>query len=164
MNTKELKKEASQLKDKISRLEDELNNLKAAKDEIQNKLDFKNNIKKNYKLNDVPDRIEYDYQKIVEEMINYLKDINDYEKILEYLGFLMNRYSTNYGADPIKLYNCPECGASNVLYVGDYGFDEYDRKYAVTCGHCDFIGPESNDYGEVWVNFKDWLYKKGYLK
>ena len=164
MNATELKKEASQLKDKISRLEDELNNLKATQNKIQNKLDFKNNIKKNYKLNVVPDRIEYNYEQIVEEMIHYLKDKHDYKTILEYLEFLMNRYSINYGADPTKLYNCPECGESNVLYVGDYGFDEYDKKYAVTCSNCDFVGPKINDYGEVWCDFEHWLYKKGYLK
>ena len=55
-------------------------------------------------------------------------------------------------------------GSTKYLKIGEYGFDEYDRKYAVTCSNCDFVGSKISDYGEAWREFKDWLYKKGYLK
>lgn len=66
--------------------------------------------------------------------------------------------------DRAKIWNCPQCGESNVLYIGEYGFDEFNREHAVTCSQCDFIGPRISDYGEAWCEFEDWLRKKGYLK
>lgn len=67
-------------------------------------------------------------------------------------------------ADPAKIWNCPKCGESDVLYIGNYGTDEFHMKYAVTCDSCDFVGPNSNDYGEAWTEFEYWLKKKRYLK
>ena len=65
--------------------------------------------------------------------------------------------------DNRKVYTCPVCGKSDTLYIGDYGFDEFDREYAVTCSQCDFIGPMISDYGEAWVVFKQWLRDENYI-
>ena len=163
MNRKELETSKSELLDKISTLKSKLDDATKEYDRVNNELERKADIKKNYKLNDVSSRIEYDYELIFKNLVKFLEQSND-QVILDHINYLMKRYQTNYGPDPTKLYVCPECGKSDVLYIGEYGFDEYDREYAVTCSNCDFVGPKISDYGEAWCEFKDWLYKKGYLK
>lgn len=99
-------------------------------------------------LTDIVSKEDETFKKYIDDCINKARNKNSYE----------------IPVDPSRIWNCPNCGESNVLYIGDYGFNEFDREYAVTCSQCDFVGPRISDYGEAWCEFRDWLRKKGYLK
>lgn len=158
---KELKASKEQLLAQLKECNDKLDAIKAQRRR-------KAEIKRTYKPNHIEPRYEVywrGYAITLETYINKLAEgSSNYKEILEFLNHAKNANSYKIAVDPAKVWNCPNCGESNCLYIGDYGFDEYDRKYAVTCSQCDFIGPEISDYGEVWCEFEDWLRKKGYLK
>lgn len=124
----------------------------------------KKEIKNKYKLNEAPDRIEYNYEKLYKalkhEVENHCNELID-ENFIETIE---KEFSINYGPDEQLVYNCPECGQSKCLYIGNYG-DTYREEYQITCDNCGFICPKvSKDYGETWVIFDGWLHTKGYLK
>ena len=158
---KQLKFTRDQLLAELKECNDKLDAIKAQKDKQAE-------IKRNYHMNYVEPKYEIDwkgYATTLETAIDKLaQGLPNYEEIREQLTLMKNASSFKVPVDPSKLWNCPKCGESNVLYIGDYGFDEFDREYAVTCSQCDFIGPRLSDYGEAWCEFKDWLRKKGYLK
>lgn len=156
LNQKELKTQIEEKEEELQKLNLELAKLK---EEQQRKKD----IKDNYKLNDVPDRIEYRYEQLYKtlkhEVLNHCNELID----KDFIDNIENRYSTNYGKDPNLLYNCPECGASGSLYIGDYG-DFGNQMFSVTCSECSFRVPHyTSDYGEAWGEFKEWLVKNKYL-
>lgn len=140
-----------------------LKELNSELDSIKKEEQRKREIKKNYKLNDVPDRIEYNYEKLYntlkQEVLTHCNDLIDED----FIDTIENKYSINYGKDPSLLYNCPECGESGSLYIGDYGaFGKY--VFSVTCSQCSFRVPHYTcDYGEAWYEFKEWLEKNKYL-
>lgn len=152
------------LKTQIKEKEEQLQKLNLELNKLKEEQQRKKEIKDNYKLNDVPDRIEYNYQELYkalkQEVKNHCGELIDGSFIEE----IEKRFSINYGPKPESLYNCPKCGNSNCLYVGEYSFNSIGRKYAVTCSHCDFVGSMISDYGEAWGEFRCWLQKKGYLK
>lgn len=158
---KQLKFTRDQLLAELKECNDKLDAIKAQKDKQAE-------IKRNYHMNYVEPKYEIDwkgYATTLETAIDKLaQGLPNYKEIREQLTLMKNANSFKVPVDPSKLWNCPKCGESNVLYIGDYGFDEFDREYAVTCSQCDFIGPRLSDYGEAWCEFKDWLRKKGYLK
>lgn len=158
---KQLKSTRDQLLAELKECNDRLDAIKAQKDKQAE-------IKRNYHMNYVEPKYEIDwkgYAATLETAIDKLaQGLPNYKEIREQLTLMKNANSFKVPVDPSKLWNCPKCGESNVLYIGDYGFDEFDREYAVTCSQCDFIGPRLSDYGEAWCEFKDWLRKKGYLK
>ena len=158
---KQLKSTRDQLLAELKECNDRLDAIKAQKDKQAE-------IKRNYHMNYVEPKYEIDwkgYATTLETAIDKLaQGLPNYKEIREQLTLMKNANSFKVPVDPSKLWNCPKCGESNVLYIGDYGFDEFDREYAVTCSQCDFIGPRLSDYGEAWCEFKDWLRKKGYLK
>lgn len=158
---KQLKFTRDQLLAELKECNDRLDAIKAQKDKQAE-------IKRNYHMNYVEPEYEIDwkgYATTLETAIDKLAQrLPNYKDIREQLTGMKNANSFKVPIDPSKLWNCPKCGESNVLYIGDYGFNEFDREYAVTCSQCDFIGPKISDYGEAWCEFKDWLRKKGYLK
>lgn len=158
---KELKASRDQL---LAQLKDCDDKLDAIKSERRRKAE----IKRTYQPNYIEPQYEVDwkgYAATLETTIDKLaKELPNYKEIREFLTQAINASSYKVSVDPAKVWNCPNCGESNCLYIGDYGFDEFDRKYAVTCSNCDFIGPKIGDYGEAWCEFEDWLRKKGYLK
>ena len=158
---KQLKSIRDRLLAQLKECDDELDAIKAQKDKEAE-------IKRNYHMNYVEPEYKIDwkgYATALETAIYKLaQGLPNYKEIREQLTLMKNANSFKVPVDPSKLWNCPHCGESNVLYIGDYGFNEFDRKYAVTCSHCDFTGPKLNDYGEAWTEFEYWLRKKGYLK
>lgn len=158
---KQLRSTKDQLLAELKECNDKLDAIKAQKDKEAE-------IKRTYQMNYVEPKYEVDwkgYATTLETAIDKLaQGLPNYKEIQEQLTGMKNANSFKIPVDPSKLWNCPKCGESNVLYIGDYGFDEFDREYAVTCSQCDFIGPKISDYGEAWCEFKDWLRKKGYLK
>lgn len=158
---KRLKSTRDQLLAELKECNDKLDAIKAQKHKQAE-------IKRTYQMNYVEPKYEVDwkgYATTLETSIDKLaQGLPNYKEIQEQLTLMKNANSFKVPVDPSKLWNCPKCGESNVLYVGDYGFNEFDREYAVTCSQCDFVGPRISDYGEAWCEFKDWLRKKGYLK
>lgn len=158
---KQLKFTRDQLLAQLKECDDKLDAIKAQKDKEAE-------IKRTYQMNYVEPEYEIDwkgYATALETAIDKLaQGLPNYKEIREQLTVMKNANSFKVPVDPSKLWNCPKCGESNVLYIGDYGVDEFDREYAVTCSQCDFIAPMISDYGEAWCEFKDWLRKKGYLK
>lgn len=158
---KRLKSTRDQLLAELKECDDKLDAIKAERNR-------KAEIKRNYLMNYVEPKYEVDwkgYATTLETAIDKLAQVlPNYKEIREQLTLMKNANSFKIPVDPSKLWNCPKCGESNVLYIGDYGFNEFDREYAVTCSQCDFVGPRISDYGEAWCEFKDWLRKKGYLK
>ena len=158
---KRLKSTRDQLLAELKECNDKLDAIKAQKHKQAE-------IKRTYQMNYVEPKHEVDwkgYATTLETAIDKLaQGLPNYKEIQEQLTLMKNANSFKVPVDPSKLWNCPKCGESNVLYVGDYGFNEFDREYAVTCSQCDFVGPRISDYGEAWCEFKDWLRKKGYLK
>lgn len=157
MRTKE------ELQSLIEEQEKKLKELNSELDVVKKEEQRKRELKKNYKLNDVPDRIEYDYKKLYEafkhEVENRCNELID-EQFIE---IIEKGVSINYGKDPSLLYNCPECGASGSLYIGDYGDFNKDM-FSVTCSQCSFSVPHyTSDYDEAWCEFKEWLVKNKYL-
>ena len=152
-----------ELQSLIEEQEKKLKELNSELDAVKKKEQRKRELKKNYKLNDVPDRIEYDYKKLYEalkhEVENHCNELID-EQFIETIE---KEFSINYGKDPSLLYNCPECGASCSLYIDDYGDFNKDM-FSVTCSQCGFRVPHYiSDYGEAWCEFKEWLVKNKYL-
>ncbi len=159
---KDLKQRQHELALELDDVNDKLNQIK----EVQK---FRRQIKANYRKNEVP--IEY--------KIDYKQACLKFEQIIRDLGSINRSASTVFNRcideiysecreplpiDNSKIYNCPECGESNCLYIGSYGDDDYHMQYAVTCSHCDFVGPKISDYGEAWCEFESYLIKKGYIK
>lgn len=152
-----------ELQSLIEEQEKKLKELNSELDNIKKEEQRKRELKKNYKLNDVPDRIEYNYEQLYKtlkhEVLNHCDELID----KDFIDNIENRYSINYGKDPKLLYNCPECGANGSLYIGDYG-DFNEDMFSVTCSQCSFQVPHYiSDYGEAWVEFKEWLVKNKYL-
>ena len=158
---KRLKSTRDQLLAELKECNDKLDAIKAQKVKEAE-------IKRNYHMNYVEPKYEVDwkgYATTLETAIDKLaQGLPSYKEIREQLTLMKNANSYKVPVAPSKLWNCPKCGESNVLYIGDYGFNEFDREYAVTCSQCGFVGPRISDYGEAWCEFKDWLRKKGYLK
>lgn len=158
---KQLRSTKDQLLAELKECNDRLNAIKAQRNK-------ETEIKRNYHMNYIEPKYEVDwkgYATTLETSIDKLaQGLPNYREIREQLTIMKNANSYKVPIDPSKLWNCPKCGESNVLYIGDYGFDEFDREYAVTCSQCDFIGPSVSDYGEAWCEFEAWLRKKGYLK
>lgn len=152
-----------ELQSLIEEQEKKLKELSSELDAVKKKEQRKKELKKNYKLNDVPERIEYNYKKLYEalkhEVENHCNELID-EQFIETIE---KEFSINYGKDPSLLYNCPECGASCSLYIGDYG-DFNKNMFSVTCSQCGFRVPHYiSDYEEAWYEFKEWLVKNKYL-
>lgn len=152
-----------ELQSLIEEQEKKLKELNSELDAVKKEEQIKRELKKNYKLNDVPDRIEYNYEQLYNalkhEVLNHCDELID----KDFIDNIENRYSINYGKDPKLLYNCPECGASGSLYIGDYGDFSKDR-LSVTCSQCSFRVPHYiSDYGEAWCEFKEWLVENKYL-
>ena len=158
---KRLKSTRDQLLAELKECNDKLDAIKAQKHKQAE-------IKRTYQMNYVEPKYEVDwkgYATTLETAIDKLaQGLPNYKEIQEQLTLMKNANSFKVPVDPSKLWNCPKCGESNVLYVGDYGFNEFDREHAVTCSQCDFVGPSISDYGEAWCEFEAWLRKKGYLK
>lgn len=160
---KQLRSTKDQLLAELKECNDKLNAIKAQRNK-------ETGIKRTYRPNQVEPEYTVDWKGYAEALEKCLWSITcDANQLLSlqinnYISEakIANRYKVP--VDPSKLWNCPKCGESNVLYIGDYGFDEFDREYAVTCSQCDFIGPRISDYGEAWCEFEAWLRKKGYLK
>lgn len=134
-----------QMRAQIVQKEEELKHLYAQEKQMQEDREKARRIKARYTLNDVPDRIEYNWEKLYKSLKEMLTPVCLDEA---FLCSMEKQYSTNYGPDPVKKYPCPKCGESNVLYVGDYS--EYMKeKYAITCSNCEFQGPMIEDYGEA---------------
>lgn len=160
---KELKANREQLLVQLKECDDKLDAIKA---ERRRKAEIKRTYKPNYIEPEYEVRWE-DYAKALERLLIELEiyvDESLQTRIDENMVTARKLNSFKVPIDPSRIWNCPNCGESSCLFVGDYGFDEYDRKYAVTCSQCDFIGPRISDYGEAWCEFEDWLRKKGYLK
>lgn len=157
MTKKELQFSIKQQQEKLKELTEQL--LIVEEDERRKK-----EIKDNYKLNEAPDRIEYNYKKLYEalkhELENHCNELID-EQFIETIE---KEFSINYGPKPELVYPCPKCGKNNSLYIGEYSDDGYEEVYAITCNNCNFTGPNISDYGEAWVIFDEWLHTKGYLK
>lgn len=158
---KQLKSTRDQLLAQLKECNDRLDAIKAQKDKQAE-------IKRNYHMNYVEPKYEIDwkgYATTLEIAIDKLaQELPNYKEIRKQLTVMKNANSFEVPVDPSKLWNCPKCGESNALYVGDFGEDVWHPNYAVTCSQCDFIGPKISDYGEAWCEFEDWLKKKGYLK
>lgn len=158
---KQLRSTRDQLLAQLKECDDKLDVIKAQKDKEAE-------IKRNYHMNYVEPKYEVDwkgYATTLETTIDKLaQGLPNYKEIREQLTVMKNANSFKVPVDPSKLWNCPKCGESNVLYIGDFGKDAWHPNYAVTCSQCDFIGPRISDYGEAWCEFEDWLRKKGYLK
>lgn len=165
-----MNKEEKQLKSTRDQLLAELKECNDRLDAIKAQRTKETEIKRTYRPNQVEPEYAVDWKGYAEALEKCLWSITcDTNQLLSlqinnYISEakIANRYKVP--VDPSKLWNCPKCGESNVLYIGDYGFNEFDREYAVTCSQCDFVGPRISDYGEAWCEFKDWLRKKGYLK
>lgn len=158
---KQLTSTRDQLLAQLKECDDKLDVIKAQKDKEAE-------IKRNYHMNYIEPKYEVDwkgYATTLETAIDKLaQGLPNYREIRKQLTIMKNANSYKVPVDPSKLWNCPKCGESNVLYVGDFGKDAWHPNYAVTCSQCDFIGPRISDYGEAWCEFEDWLRKKGYLK
>ena len=158
---KRLKSTRDQLLAQLKECDDKLDAIKAQKDKEAE-------IKRNYHMNYVEPEYNIDwkgYATTLETAIDKLaQGLPNYKEIREQLTLMKNANSFKVPVDPSKLWNCPKCGESNALFIGNYGTGKFDTKYAVTCSQCEFIAPRTSDYGEAWWEFKDWLRKKGYLK
>ena len=159
---KNLNKSQAELKRDIQEHEAKLKQLNAELEEMKAEEDFRKQLKANYKPNDVPSAIEYNYQAIYEAIKKMFQ--THYHITKSEFETVVKANSWTRRPDPAKVYNCPECGGNDCLYIGEYDPDYSCRRYAITCSFCDFVGPKSSDFGEAWYNFEDWLRKKGYLK
>lgn len=155
-------KSQSKLKRDIQENEAKLKQLSAELEEMKAEAAFLEQLKANYKLNDVPSDIEYDYQAIYKAIKKMFQ--THYHITKSEFEAIEKDNSWTRRPDPTKVYNCPECGGDNCLYIRDYGPGYSCRRYAITCSFCDFVGPKSSDYVEAWYNFENWLRKNGYLK
>ena len=158
---KQLRFTKDQLLAELKECNDKLDAIKAQKCK-------QSEIKRTYQMNYVEPKYEVDwksYATTLETAIDKLaQGLPNYKEIQEQLTVMKNANSFKVPVDPSKLWNCPNCGESNVLYVGDFGEDAWHPSYAVTCSQCDFTGPRISDYGEAWCEFKDYLKRKGYIK
>lgn len=160
---KELRANREQLLAQLKDCDDKLDAIKAERRR-------KAEIRRTYKPNPIEPTYETHWENYAKALERLLFELKIYvheslqTRIDEDIVRARNLNSFKIAVDPAKVWNCPNCGGSNCLYIGDYGFDEFDRKYAVTCSNCDFVGPTISDYGEAWCEFEDWLRKKGYLK
>lgn len=163
-----MNKEEKRLKSTRDQLLAQLKDCDDKLDAIKSERRRKAEIKRTYKPNHIEPEYELDwrgYAITLETSIDKLaQELPNYNEIREFLTQAKNANSYKLPVDPAKVWNCPDCGESICLYVGDYGSDMFDHKYAVTCGSCGYIGPKISDYGEAWCEFEDWLRKKGYLK
>ena len=157
------KESKAALKRLVKEREDSLAEVKAQLAELEAEEARRKSIKENYKRNDVPDRVKYNWEAICKALFAVMDEkgrISSAEA-----ETIKKEFSLNLGPDPAQVYNCPQCGASDCLYVGQFGdFYAQTEAYAVVCSHCDFHGPEISDYGEAWCEFEYWLCKRGYLK
>lgn len=160
---KQLRSTKDQLLAELKECNDRLNAIKAQRNK-------ETEIKRTYRSNQVEPEYTVDWNGYAEALEKCLCSITcDANQLLSlqinnYISEakIANRHKVP--VDSSKLWNCPQCGESNVLYIGEYRFDEFNREYAVTCSQCDFVGPRISDYGEAWCEFEAWLRKKGYLK
>lgn len=150
----ELESKATELQTKLAKLNEELKEVNTRIDEAVIK-------KREYKLNDIPDRIWYDYKSIVEDLVEHFR--ND-EVVSSVISNILQAHSIKLGKDPVALYNCPECGSSESLYIGEYHSSTDGRKFAITCSRCDFAGPHVKYKNDAWEKFHRWLVKTGYLE
>ena len=156
------------LKKQQQNLQSKLNDVNAKLENIQNEKLKKQQIKENYQVNDVPTQYEVDYKLLCEKFENAIRQfgtLNTSTKAIvdKYIDAMYHECSKVLPVDNSLVYNCPECGSKHSLYIGEYN-DYYSPKYAITCTCCDFIGPETADYGEAWCEFICYLIKEGYLK
>ena len=163
-----MNKEEKQLRSTRDQLLAELKECNDRLDAIKAQRDKEAEIKRTYQPNQVEPEYEVDWkgyattlEAAIEKASHSISNQKDIQKFLKQAK-LAN--SSKVLVDPAKIWNCPKCGESDVLYIGNYGTDEFHMEYAVTCSNCDFVGPTISDYGEVWCEFEDWLRKKGYLK
>lgn len=160
---KELKANRDQLLAQLKECDDELNAIKAQKDKEAE-------IKRNYKPNYIEPRYEMLWKQYAIDLEHLLTDIvsKEDETFKKYIDDGMkkarNKNSYEIPVDPSKIWNCPNCGEHDSLYIGVYTSDGFHTRYAVTCSQCDFIGPRISDYGEAWCEFVERLRRNGYLK
>lgn len=160
---KELKANRDQLLAQLKECDDKLNAIKAQKDKEAE-------IKRNYKPNYIEPRYEMLWKQYAIDLENLLVDIVSKvdEALKDHVGAGLEKArkknSYQVPTDPSKIWNCPNCGEHDSLYIGVYTSDEFHIRYAVTCSSCDYVGPKLNDSGEAWTEFEEWLRKKGYLK
>ena len=163
-----MNKEEKQLRSTRDQLLAELKECNDRLDAIKAQRDKEAEIKRTYQPNYIEPEYKVDwkgYATTIETYIDKLaQGLPNYKEILEQLTLMKNANSFKVPVDPSKIWNCPKCGESNVLFIGTYGSNEFNLEYAVTCSSCDFIGPMLNDSGEAWTEFEEWLRKKGYLK
>ena len=155
-----------ELEEEKAQLLSQLDDINAQLDSIHETEKRRKAVKKNYKLNDVPDRIVYKWETICDNILTYLEANPDKtaQQVLDVAKQIKKVNSINYGKAPDLLYDCPQCGAKSSLYVGEYGEPFIKEEYAITCTNCDFVCPDtSSDYGEAWCEFHDWLVKHKYI-
>lgn len=129
-------------------------------------------IKHNYKPNYIEPKYERHWKDYAISLENLLLEISTWvdESLQKQIDTgIINARSTNSYQIPVdnsKVWNCPHCGESNCLYVGNWG-DDFHPNYGVTCSSCGFSVPDEykiSDYGEAWCEFEEWLMKEGYIK
>ena len=168
MATNKTKKELEAYKDTL------LNQLKECENElntIDSEIRRQSEIKRNYKPNYIEPKYEIRWKDYARSLENLLLEISAQvgELLQTQVGeCIVDARSTSSYQIPVdhsEIWNCPRCGESNCLYVGNYG-DDYYPKYGVTCSSCEFSVPDKykiSDYGEAWSEFEDWLLKEGYI-
>lgn len=169
MATNKTKKELEAYKDTL------LNQLKECENElntIDSEIRRQSEIKRNYKPNYIEPKYEIRWKDYAVSLENLLLEIST--RVDESLKKQINigikdacsDNSFQLPVDKSKVWNCPHCGESNCLYVGNWG-DEFKPKYGVTCSRCGFSIPDKykiSDYGEAWCEFEEWLIREGYVK
>lgn len=144
-----------------------LNAIKSELAEIEAEENREANIKRHYQRNIVEPKYKMDWRGVAQTLIDGLlaSAANDSTK-KSFESFIHEAKLSNcvrLPDDPVEVYNCPKCGESKCLHVGEYLGKISPTEYAVTCSRCDFVGPKISDYGEAWVEFEDWLKQNGYL-
>lgn len=158
-----------QLTSRKALLEQELREIQKALDEKHEEELKREEIRQNYKKNEVPPKYRVNYVKTCEDLEALARAIvladcsineDDLNRSIEDIH---KKNRTEIPPDPCLLYNCPACGKGMALYVGQFGTDWKDD-FAVTCSYCDFTGPHTSDCGEAWYEFERYLKEEGYLK
>lgn len=160
----ELKANREQLLAQLKKCENELN---AIDSEIHRQAEIKHNYKPNY-IEPKYERRWKDYAISLENLLLEISTRVDESLKKQINTGIVNACSGNSFSLPVdksEVWNCPSCGESSCLYVGNWG-DAYYPKYGVTCSSCGFSVPdeyEISDYGEAWCEFEEWLIKEGYI-
>ena len=142
-------------------------------DSFSGKYDFlsrKAEIKRNYQPNYIKPEYEMRWKEYAIDLEHLLTDIvskkdETFKKYIDDgIKKARNKNSYEIPVDPSKIWNCPNCGEHDSLYIGEYTPDGFHIRYVVTCSNCDYAGPRSRDYREAWTEFVEWLRRNGYLK